>query len=247
MFFKSATRAVIAVAAAVVLLAGCGPTYKAKPLPFKAPQGQPNARQAAGSWFVAKAYVDPGEASEAFGWMIREAGLLPVQVTIDNRGPQALEIEAGQTFLQDEAGNLWPVLTNRFAYERATKYAQTNEIFKEGAYNAFLGAAAGAVVGAAIGVVSGDFGKAVGQGAAIGAASGAVLGGLKGAGSDQARQRIMEDFNDKSLKNKAIPTGGLAHGFIFFPGEAETAYELRLQVREVGGGQVYNLILPLER
>jgi hypothetical protein len=30
-------------------------------------------------------------------------------------------------------GNLWPILGKNFAYERATKYARTKKIFKEGA------------------------------------------------------------------------------------------------------------------
>ena len=79
-----------------------------------------------------------------------------------------------QTFLEDADGNLWPILNREIAYERATKFSQTKQIFKEGAYGGFLGATAGAVIGAAVGIVTGEnVGEAAGKGAAAGAAVGA--------------------------------------------------------------------------
>src|SRR4030042_1495161 len=83
------------------------------------------------------------------------AGLRPVQVVFDNQGTHPLRINPGQTFLEDAQGNLWPILNEQTAYERATRYADTKQIFKEGAYGGFLGAAAGAIIGAAIGIVAG--------------------------------------------------------------------------------------------
>lgn len=222
------------------LAAGCGTTYKAKPLPFKAPSSYANAVEVSGATVAAQAYADREKAKEAFGFDIRGAGMLPVQVIFDNPGPHALKIVPEQTFLQDESGNLWPILEEQFAYERATKYAQTQQIFKEGAYAGFLGAAAGAIIGAAIGIVAGEgVGSAVGKGAALGAAAGATLGGTKGFASDDARREIISDLNKKSLDNKAVKAGSLAFGFIFFPGEAPSAKLLRLQLREVETGKVF--------
>jgi hypothetical protein len=228
------------------LFAACASSYKAKPLPFKAAASYANATQVGGATVGAKAFVNPKEAKQAFGFDVRGAGMLPVQVVFDNQGPRPLEINAVQTFLEDSEGNLWPVLATKTAYERATKYSQTKQVFKEGAYGGFLGATAGALIGAAVGVVTGEnVGGAVGKGAAVGAAAGATLGGVKGYTSEDARFAIIDDLQEKSLENKAVQSQSLAHGFIFFPGEAKSARQLRMQLVEVDTGTVHVLKLNL--
>lgn len=228
---------VLSIAIVILYLSACTTGYKAKPLPFKAPDSYPNAQEFSGATIAAKAYVDANEAKGAFGFDVRGAGMLPIEIVFDNRGPHPLEINAAQTFLEDNEGNLWPILADRFAYERATKYAQTKEIFKEGAYGGFLGAAAGAIIGAAIGVVSGDnVASAAGKGAALGGAAGATIGGVKGYSSDDARRTVMRDFRDKSLQAKEIEPNSLAFGFIFFPGEATSAKQLRIKIAEKDTG-----------
>jgi len=117
------------------IIVGCGTSYKAKPLPLKAPASYLNATEAAGATVGAKAFADPKEAKEAFGFDIREAGMLPVQIVFDNQGDKSLKINTAQTFLEDKDENLWPILSREMAYERATKYAQTKEIFKEKRFN----------------------------------------------------------------------------------------------------------------
>lgn len=227
-----------------LLCAGCTTAYKAKPLSFKAPNAYNNMVQTVGIQVGAQAFVDAGTAKQAFGFDIRGAGMLPVQLVFDHQGLQSVEINPAQTFLEDQQGNLWPILTDKFAYERATKYAQTQKIFKEGAYNAFLGAAAGSIVGAAVGIVTGEnVASTIGEGAAIGAAAGSVLGGTSAYASNDARSAIVRDLKDKSLENQAITPGNLSHGIIFFPGEAETAKQLRLQLKESETGKVHTLFL----
>lgn len=227
---------------AFIFTASCATAYKAKPLPFRAPSSYANAIEVSGAVIAAQAFADPKIAEEAFGFDVRGAGMLPVQVIFDNQGPHSLKIGADQTFLEDATGNLWSILADKMAYDRATKYAQTKEIFKEGAYSGFLGATAGVIIGAAIGIVSGrDIGGAIGKGAAVGAAAGATIGGAKGLASDDARREIVSDLNQKSMENKAVNPRTLAHGFIFFPGEAPSAKQLRLQLIEVDSGKVYIL------
>lgn len=241
------TKRLFITLAAIILLStvACGTAYKAKPLPFKAPDAYHNSINVAGAQIGARAFVDPADAREAFGFDIRGAGMLPVQVAFDNQGNETLDINPGQTFLEDRESNLWPILTDKFAYERATKYAQTNKIFQEGAYAGFLGATAGAVIGAAVGIVTGeDVARTAGEGAIIGGAGGAVLGGAAGAeASHGARSAIVGDLRDKSLENKSISPNGLAHGIIFFPGEAKSAKRLRLQLIERGSGRIHTVYL----
>lgn len=233
-------------AVVIIIIAGCSTSYKAKPLPFKSPAAFANRAEAGGAQIGAKAFVDKVETSEAFGFDILGAGMLPVQIVFDHQGAHPLEINAAQTFLEDSKGNLWPLLEREMAYQRATKYAQTKQIFKKGAYAGFLGAAAGTLIGAAIGIVTGeDVAASAGKGAAVGAAAGATMGGAEGYGSQDARQAITRDLRSKSMQNKAIQPGSLAHGFLFFPGEAKTAKKLRLQLKETDTGKVHTLVMAL--
>ena len=225
-----------------LLLWGACSTYQAKPLPFKAPSSYPNAMKVAGAVVAAKAYDDPVEAKEAFGFDVLGAGLLPVQIIFDNQGRDRIMVNPKQTFLEDTKGNLWPILDKRMAYDRAAKYAETKHIFKKGAYSGFLAGTAGAVIGAAIGIVTGESVlKSAGKGAAIGAAAGATGGGLSAYGSGQARHEIVRDLRRKSLRNKEIPPGTLAHGFLFFPGEAKGAKGLRLQLIDQDTDQTFTV------
>jgi hypothetical protein len=223
-----------------LLIAGGCETYQVKPLPFKAPASFQNVTQVAGADVAARAFTDKTETKAAFGFDILGAGMLPVQVVFDNQGDHPLEINGPQSFLEDNTGNLWPILSSQTAYERASRYARTKQIFSEGAYAGFLGAAAGAIVGAAVGIVTGEgVGASAGKGAAVGAAGGVVLGGVGGYASDDARRTITSDLRDKSLQNKPVAPKSIAHGFLFFPAEAETARRLRLQLMEKDTGTVH--------
>ncbi len=234
-------RMIIAVILLLIATA-CATSYKARPLPFRLPGSYENAVEVGGALVAAQAYADPNKAKEAFGFDVRGAGMLPVQVVFDNQGQYSLRIIPQQTFLEDEGGNLWPILAEQIAYERATKYAQTKQIFKEGAYGGFLGATAGAIIGAAIGIVAGEnVAVAAGKGATVGAATGATLGGIKGYTSDEARRAIISDLNQKSMENKAVNSKSIAYGFLFFPGEAPSAKQLRMQLIEVETGKVHVL------
>lgn len=237
-------RIFLVLAAAILAATGCATSYKAQPLSFKAPSAYGNVTTVADAQIGAHAFITPEEAKTAFGFDILGAGLLPVQVVFDNQGTHALEIDATQTFLEDRQGNLWPILDSQIAYERATKYAETNQILKKGAYKGMWGAAAGSIIGAAIGIVAGEgVAASAGKGAAIGGALGATVGGGEAFGSGDARRTIVNDLKEKSLKNKAVAPQSLAHGIIFFPAEAGSAKELRLKLVEIDSRQVHILKL----
>ncbi len=236
------------VIAAVLLLTltACAESYQAKPLPFKMPGAYPNAQEAGGAMIGARAYTDVKEAKENFGFDIINAGMLPVEIVIDNKGPHPLEINGTQTFLEDKKDNLWPVLNRNLAYERATKYAQTKQTFSEAAHSGFLGAAAGAAIGAAIGILSGqNVAETTGKGAAVGAAGGAVIGGADAYNAGDARHAIVDDLQSKSLQSKSVAPNTLAYGFVFFPAEAKTAKTLRLQIVEKDTGRTFVLTFNL--
>jgi hypothetical protein len=224
----------------VMVASGCSTAYKVKPMAFKMPSEYHNVTAIGNFQVAAKAYTDKTEAQEAFGFDILGAGMIPVQVIFDNQGPYSLEIDDSQTFLEDQTGNLWSILSNQIAYGRATKYSQSKSMIKGGAFHGLWGATAGGIIGAAIGIISGDnVGSAIGKGAAAGAAAGATIGSIKGYDDTDARREIINDLREKSLQNVPVGPQSIASGFLFFPGEAGSARQLRLQLREIETDQVY--------
>jgi len=225
------------------LVTGCA-SYKQQVVPFKMPSAYPNATEVAGATIAAKAYDDSAEAQNAFGFDIRGAGVFPVQVIFDNRGPHPLEIAPDQTFLVDEQGNLWPVLDSGLVYNRVAKATEMGRVLPEAGKGSLLGGAAGAILGAAIGIVSGsNVGSAAGKGAALGAAAGATIGGVKGASDRDPQGQIREDLERRSLESRPVRPYEIAHGFIFFPGESSKSRELRLRLREMDTKKSHALIL----
>ena len=71
------------------------------------------------------------------------------------------------------------------------------------------------------------------------------MGGAEAYASNDARSTVVRDLRDKSLENKAISPGNLAHGVIFFPGEATSAKQLRLQLKEKDTGKVITVWIAL--
>jgi len=227
------------------LLTACT-SYRSQEVSFRAPSSLPNMQVVAGAQVAAQAYADKAAAKAAFGFDIRAAGLMPVQVVIDNMGSDSLSVVPEQTFLIDASGGMWNLLERRIAYERLEKSSEYARVAKEAGRSSVFGAAGGALVGAAIGVLSGhNVGDAALKGAALGGAGGAVFGGGQELGSDESARQISRDLANKELENRAVETGMLAHGFLFFPGEAPSAAALRLQLQAKPGGQVYTLTLPL--
>ena len=219
-------------------------TYEQQVVPFKLPMAYPNFTRAGGADIAAKAYDDPNEAAKAFDYDMRGSGVLPVEIVFDNRGNHSLEIVPAQTFLVDTANNLWPILDANLAYDRINKKTEMGKVLPEAAKGGVLGAAAGAILGAAIGIVTRtNVGNAAGAGAAVGGAIGSVAGGTKGAMDTDTQARIREDLSKRSLENRPVRPGEIAYGFVFFPGEAAKAKELRLQVKEVDTGVRHALIM----
>jgi hypothetical protein len=224
---------------------GCA-SYETRVVPFKLPSAYPNVAEVVGATIAAEAYAEKKEAEAAFGFDMIDAGILPVRVIFDNKGTHALDIIAAQTFLVDVDYNLWPVLEERLAYDRMQKKTELGRVAPEAAKYGGLGGIAGGIIGAAIGIVSGhNVADAAMKGAAIGAATGATMGGSKGLTDMEVQAKIRSDLEKRSLENRSVRAGEIAHGFIFFPGEAKKPVELRLQIREADTKKVHSLIMKL--
>jgi hypothetical protein len=233
------------VVSTMVIFLGCA-SYQTTVVPFKMPSAYPNATEVAGAVVAAQSYSDKGEAEAAFGFDIMGAGVLPVRVIFDNKGSHPIDIVAKQTFLVDVESNLWPVLDERLAYDRIQKKTELGRVAPEAGKLGGLAGIAGGVIGAAIGIVSGhNVADAAMKGAALGAAAGITMGGSKGLSDTEVQARIRSDLERRTLENRSIKPGEIAHGFIFFPGESKKAVELRMQIKEVDTGKSYSLIMKL--
>jgi len=237
-------KEIITLVAILGVLFGCT-SYKTQYAGFRPADDYPNRQTVNDLTVGAEVYAGKATAKEAFGFDIQGTGLLPVQVVMNNQSAKTFEIHAAQTFLKDQDGRLWNVISNKSAVERIDKATQTGAIGRGAGKGAMWGAAGGAVLGAAVGVISGkNVMEAAGKGAAVGGAGGAVYGGTKGGTDSGKRWTIADDIREKGLEGKIIPPQALANGFLFFPAEAKTAKELRLQLREKDSAQVHTLTLP---
>jgi hypothetical protein len=220
-------------------------TYKTQYTGFRPPADYANNADAGGVVIGAEAYADRNAARDAFGFDVKKAGLLPVQVVMDNQSGDQARVILDQTFLVDNENRYWNLIANKAAVKRVADATQSGAILSGAGKGAGWGAATGAVLGAAFGILTGEnVAESAGKGAAVGAAGGAVYGGTK-KGTDTGRQRtIADDIRDKGLEGKVIPDQSMANGFLFFPAEATSAKELRLQLKHVESGRLYSVILP---
>ncbi|MFZ5447383.1 MAG: hypothetical protein ACOZFS_01945 [Thermodesulfobacteriota bacterium] len=232
--------AIICLLSSLVWL-GCS-TYQPTVTPFKLPEAYANVQRVADTYVGARVWANQEEAKAAFGFDIIGAGLLPMQVSFDNRGTQILIIVPTQTFLVNQKQEIFPVLSEAEAYDRIARGVQLKEGVKGLAQGALLGAATGALIGAAVGVASGGrAGEYAMRGATTGAIGGGILGGMTGGSDTQVPRAITEDLTRHDLKNLPIKPGELAYGLILFPREAGQPQTLRLQLQDQNTGQVYTL------
>jgi len=234
---------------AMIILAfslGSCTSYKSQEVGFKPPAAYPNMQFVSGAQVASQSYADPAAAKQAFGFDIRDAGLLPIQVVIDNTGLHGLKVVPEQTFLIDAQGNYWNLLDSRTAYERVENSSEYARVAKGAGKGSVYGAAGGALVGAAIGILTGEnVGTATVRGAAVGGAGGAVAGGANAGTSGEEGKQISRDLATKQLANQEVPPGSLGSGFLFFPGETPSAQSLRIQIRETDTGLVHTITLGL--
>ena len=226
--------------ALVCMGTGCA-RYERQVLPGREPSAYTNMREVGAVQVAARAWRDEEEAEEDFGFDILSADVLPVQVVVQNGSQSDVRIVAGQTFLVQSDGQMWPLLPLDVARERIEKSTGWGEVAPGAGRGALFGGAGGTLIGAAVGVVTGsNVARSAGRGLVVGAAGGAVVGGAHGLGDRNVGRAIAQDLRNASLENSPIRPGQLGHGVLFFPGEARGAGTLRLRVDGLGGppGQV---------
>ncbi|MFO7955986.1 MAG: hypothetical protein R6X33_02680 [Candidatus Brocadiia bacterium] len=229
----------------LLLVAGCA-RYERRPISFRMPSEYPNSVELEGAVLAADAWTARAEAKENFGFDIIGARVLPIQVIVNNQSSSELRIVPEQTFLVQSDGTMWGVLSADMARDRIESRTTWGELGPRAGRGAVLGSLGGAIVGTAVGVVTDEnIGSALGKGLVVGAAGGAVVGGADALTDEEVGRQVGRDLRDASLQNKAVGTGELGHGILFFPAEAEGGLRLRLRVLQVDSGQTHDLEFAL--
>lgn len=229
-----------------VLVAGGCQRYERRAMPFRAATDYPNHQSVDGADLGVLMMDDRGRAEDAFGFDIVGAGVLPVQVVIDNNSSQSMQIVPSQCYLILPNGDRYGLLDPDKARERIASKTSWGEVAPRAGRGALLGGAGGALLGGAIGVVTGrNVLRAAGKGAVAGAAGGAVVGGAQGAAEPDANRTIAHDLRTASLENKRVDSGETGHGVLFFPGEARGAVQMHLLLRESPSGDTVDLTFHL--
>lgn len=107
----------LAGSALVFFLVSCAPSQDQSELVPLA-ESQAETVEARGVSFQAIAYADSGAAESVFGSDLRGAGLLPLRLTLQNRSIDTVKLVPRQTFLIDQEGQAWPLLTSDQASKR---------------------------------------------------------------------------------------------------------------------------------
>jgi hypothetical protein len=218
--------------------------YSSHTVSFRPPNEYRNFVNSYGLMVGAESFVDKKDTEKAFGFDARAAGILPVQVIIDNRSGQSVEVISGQTFLIDNSNRYWKMLANRETVDRVKKSADTGTVSTSASKGPSWNVAAASFMGLAIEIVSA---KDINAAAAKDGGPGGAVGNAVKAGDDKQREsKIAEDTRSKGVEGKVMAAGSRAHGFIYFPGEISSISELRMQIKYRDSGRIQTLNLKLD-
>jgi hypothetical protein len=190
------------------------------------------------------AFSEPGQLKNIFGFDLKKAGVVPVQLRIENQSESSSLIVV-EALVTGEDGQSWEVLPSTVVYDRIDKYTGGGLSGEQGVRRTLLWGLAGGIVGAAVGAVSGvNVAEAAGKGAAVGGALGAATSIMSPSlDNDDNMIDIQRDFSGRSLDHATIPAGATANGLLYFPAESGRPVHLSLTLR--AGSETRRVELPL--
>ncbi|MDR2142604.1 MAG: hypothetical protein LBR11_12630 [Deltaproteobacteria bacterium] len=243
--FSLPKKLALALGCCLFLLA-CAPEHQYRAQPIRSANAYANRKDVQGAIIAAEAIYDDRLLTERFGYNLKKAGVIPVNLIIQNNGDNVLVLMPG-TEMKDENGADWDVLPQDRVIRRVADYTRGGVSTKEGVGRTLKGAIAGAVLGAAVGVATGsNVGSAAGKGAAIGGALG-VSSSVLGMGGKDNTAEVAQDYSSLALQQSSVGPGESVHGFLFFPSfpsEASRPVLLTLKVRS-GQGKTQTVSLQL--
>lgn len=241
MSFTNRTRLAIALLSCLFLLA-CAAKHEYRAQPIRSVDSYFNHLEIHDVFLAAEAIYDDKLLEERFGYNLKKAGVIPVNLLVDNRGEEVTLILPGVT-LTDAKGQSWDILPQNVVVNRIGDYT-SGVTAEQGLGRTAKGALVGAILGAAIGVATGtSVGEAAGKGAAVGGAIG-VGSAVLGAGGEDSTAEVARDYSSLALNHSAVEPGENTHGLLYFPAEADRPTRLNLKVK-IGEGKTQTIGLPL--
>ncbi|MDR2302140.1 MAG: hypothetical protein LBF38_08895 [Deltaproteobacteria bacterium] len=235
MLKKFKSLPVMVLLAVMLATAACAPRYEFKPVPVRSLEGFENRVPFSGGLVAAHAIYDSKEVVKFFGFDIKKAGVIPVQLAVRNNLPQGALVLSKANLL-DAEGLLWEVLPSDVVVRRIDEHTSGGLSGDQGLRRTLLWGLAGGVLGAAIGVASGSsVAEAAGKGAAVGAAVG-VTSSIAQAGTDTSDAGdIQRDFSTRNIDHATINAGETVNGLLYFPAEAAQPKRLNLSFKTAAG------------
>jgi hypothetical protein len=221
--------------AAMLVTAACAPRYEFKPVPVRSLEAFDSRVAFSGGLVAAHAIYDTKEVTKFFGFDLKKAGVIPVQLAVRNNQDQGALVLYKATLL-DAEGLLWEVLPSDVVVRRIDEHTSGGLSGEQGARRTLLWGLAGGVLGAAIGVVGGtSVAEAAAKGAAVGAAVG-VTSSIAQAGTETSDAgEIQRDFSTRNIDHATIGAGETVNGLLYFPAEAAQPRRINLTFKTVEG------------
>ncbi|MDR1658418.1 MAG: hypothetical protein LBT47_12880 [Deltaproteobacteria bacterium] len=225
-------RLVVILLSVALVAAACAPRYEFKPVPVRQMSNYPNRSVFPEGLVGAVGFSDSAQLKEIFGFDLKKAGVIPVQIRLENMSSDE-SVVLSQALVFEENGQGWEVLPSDVVYNRINEYTSGGFSGEQGVRRTLLWGLAGGIIGAAVGVATGtNVGEAAGKGAAIGGAAGAAssIAGI-GVPDQDNYEGIYRDFSGRSLDHVTIAPGETANGMLYFPSEAKKPVSLHLVLK----------------
>jgi hypothetical protein len=183
------------------------------------------------------------QLSALFGFDLKKAGVIPVQILVQNNGSAPVTVLDGAR-IEDANGSIWEVLPSDVVYNRINSYTAGSLDGQQGVRRTVMWGLAGAIVGAAVGIAGGsNVGTAAATGAALGGGAGAATSVLGAGTTTDTSEDVVRDFSGRSLEHRTIAPGTEASGFLYFPAESAQPRRLSLGLSVGGTRQTADLNL----
>jgi hypothetical protein len=227
---------------ACLFLLSCAAQHEYRAQPVRPIDAYYNHLAIDGAIVAAEALYDDKTLEERFGYNLKKAGVIPVNLLAENDGEDTLVLLPGPR-MTDAKGQIWELLPQDVVVRRIGDYT-SGVTAKQGLARTAKGALVGAILGAAVGVATGtNVGEAVGKGAAIGGAAG-VSTAVLGMGGEDSSADVASDYTTLAMRQSSVAPGESTHGLLYFPAEADRPVKLTMKVK-IGEGKTQTLALPL--
>lgn len=224
---------------ALFLIASCAAPLRTNTAAFKIPASYQDYKEI-DDLDIALVPIDTIDRSnEIFGTDMKAAGILPIQVIIQNKGNKEFEIKSNQIYgiTSDQE------YTAAYSLNKAAEHVRSSSIGTTAVSGAVAGALVGAVVGAGIGAGIGYAGGNTNRGAQSGAMIGGATGAASGAGaglSDQFTVQFKKELASLAFGDRVIYPGDLIQGFVYIQWKHYS--KLRLELFNITDDKNYEMI-----